>query len=72
MGNRIILMHINMYLILILTTLKCKQALTKAYSMPDFRLVGNKSKFNTAKMAQFTILTWSEFRPDMHQAFMAK
>ena len=49
-----------------------KQALTKAYSPHDLRSVGisNKSEFNTAKMAQCTILTWSEFRPDMHKAFM--
>ena len=30
----------------------------------------NKSKFNTAKIAQFAILPWTKFRPDMHQAFM--
>ena len=53
-----------------------KQALTKAYSQHDLKLVGmpgisNKSEFNTAKMAQCTLilhgvnldLTW-------HQAFM--
>ena len=40
--------------------------------MHDFRSVGisNKSEFNTAKIAQFIVLTWSEFRHDMHQAFI--
>ena len=28
------------------------------------------SEFDIAKMAKFTILTWSEFRPDKHKAFM--
>ena len=49
-----------------------KPALTKAYSLPDLRSVGisNKSEFNTAKITQFSVFIWSEFRPDMHQAFM--
>ena len=29
-----------------------------------------KVNLDTAKMAQFSILTGGEFRPDMHQAFM--
>ena len=51
---------------------KTKQALTKVYSPHDLRSVGmsNKSEFNTAKMSQFNILRWSEFRPDLYQAFM--
>ena len=47
--------------------------MTKAYSPHDFRSVwiSNKSKFNTTKNGSiYPVLTWSEFRPDMHQAFM--
>ena len=50
-----------------------KQALTKVYSPHDLRSVGisNKSEFNSAKMGPiYPVLTWDEFRPDMHQAFM--
>ena len=48
------------------------QALTNIF-LHDLRSVGiyNKSEFNTIKMAQpYPVLTWKEFRSDMHQAFM--
>ena len=51
-----------------------KQALIQAYSPHGLRSVGisNKSGFNTAKMPHFTRFNMSEFRPDVHRAFMVK
>ena len=56
-----------------MSSLSEKHALTKAYSLHDLRVVGiySKSELNTAKMAHlYPVMTWAEFRSDMHQAFI--
>ena len=53
--------------------LQLKQALTKAYSLYDFGgQWGLVTKVNLIlqKCSMYPVLTWSEFRADMHQAFM--
>ena len=34
------------------------------------RRISNKSEFKTAKNGSIYVITWNDFRPDMHQTFM--
>ena len=68
-------MQIHIMHAFVINTFNNQQALTKAYSRHYLGQKGLLAKVNYCKNSSiytviYPVLTWSQFRPDMHQDFM--